>query len=128
MLVAVSTDDEKNLTKNHFGDGRVFLIYELSPEGYKLVKRIENKSPEEEFHGDPNKARSIGQLLGGEGVHVLVGFAMGPNIVRMRKAFVPVISRCESIEDALNALVKEYERLSSLVSAEGDKEIVYICQ
>ncbi len=128
VLVAFSTDDGFNLTRNHFGDGKEFYIYEITQEGAKLVKVIKNTAPEEDLHGDPKKASAIGQLLGKEGVQVLVGFAMGPNIVRMRKRFVPVISRCSSIEDAIKGIIDKYTEIEKETQKEGDKEVIFVCQ
>ncbi len=93
-----------------------------------LLKVLKNTTPEEEFHGDPKKARAIGQILGKEGVQVLVGFAMGPNIVRIRKRFVPVISRCQSIEDSIKEIMRRYGEISRELEKEGEKEVIFICQ
>ena len=128
MLVALSSDDGVNLTTEHFGDGKKFYIYEVGPDGYKLVKTIDNNVREEKFHGDPEKAGSIGKLLGSEGVSVLVGFAMGPNIVRMRKRFVTVISRCRNMTDALSELVKNYGIVEAEATKTGEKEVLFLCQ
>ncbi len=128
MIVAVSTNDGETLTRDHFGDGKYFYIYKLDNGRYELLDKIENKSPEEAFHGDPKKARAIGQMLSKAGVQVLVGFAMGPNIIRMRKQFVPVISRCTGIDDSLKELTLKYDSLYDEINKLGEKEVIFICQ
>ena len=93
VQIACGTDDGKELTREHFGSAKYYLVYILDSETKEvnLMKKIENITAEEERHGDPKKAKSVSQLM--RGIEVLVGLAMGPNIVRIRKSFVPVISR-----------------------------------
>ena len=107
MIIACGTDDEINFTKNHFGDSKFFLIYEVNESGFDLIEKIINTSPEEEQHGDPKKASFIGKVLKQKEVQGIFAYAMGPNIVRMRKKFLPIISRVENINEALNLLKKE---------------------
>jgi len=126
MIIACGTDDEISLTKQHFGDSNFFLIYELNEGGFNLVKKVKNESPEEEHHGDPKKAGFIAGVMKQNEVKVLVAYAMGPNIVRMRKKFLPVISRIENINEALNFLHKRFNEIQEKVKQEGDKEIIYL--
>ena len=115
MRVAFATNDGKHFTDDHFGDAKMFLIYELSPQGSKYLKTIHNTTkPEgegehEEHHGDPRKAQGIGKLMKQNGVQVLVGKAFGPNIVRMNPQFVVVLMNDPTIEDALRRLEQNYD-------------------
>ena len=126
MIVACGSDDEKTFTKNHFGDSKFFLIYELNENGFDLIKKVVNESPEEKQHGDPKKAGFIGKILKQHNVQAIFAYAMGPNIVRMRKNFLPIISRIEDINKALNFLQKRTRELEEKFQKQGDKEVLYV--
>ncbi len=126
MIVACGTDDEKNFTKNHFGDSKFFLIYKVDEKGFELLSKVENNSPEEKHHGDPAKAGFIGKVLKQHKVQGIFAFAMGPNIVRMRKNFLPIISRIEDINEALTLLQKRIKEMEEKFKKQGDKEVIYI--
>ncbi|RLC38661.1 hypothetical protein DRH27_01730 [Candidatus Falkowbacteria bacterium] len=107
LKIACGSDDEKMFINNHFGDSKYFLIYEYDSENQdiKFVKKIINNSEDKKEHGDIKKAKNISVVL--KETSVLVAFVMGPNIIKMRKKFVPVISREKNIEKTLSK-IKEY--------------------
>jgi len=109
MKIAASTEDGEHLTRGHFGDGKFFLIYEVSPDGYQLIERRENTSPDEEEHGSKEKARGIASIL--RDVDALLGFQFGPNIVRMKGKFLPILSRGQSIEKSLDIILENYHKI-----------------
>ena len=101
LLIAFGTDDGKNLNDDHVGNAKQFLVYRFSEGKEEFVEKRENpKFAEDESlkHGDPAKAANVGSVL--NGVDVIVGKRFGPNIVRMKKKFVCVIARTDSLEDA----------------------------
>lgn len=126
--IALGTDDGKTLSNDHFGSAKFFLIYELDLRNGNVafVKKIKNTTPKEKKHGDPRKAKSVGQLL--RDVSVLIGFVMGPNIVRIRKKFLPVISREKEIKKVLEKLPQFLDQISKEVSKKPgeDRKIIYI--
>jgi len=126
--IACGTDDGVNFTDEHFGSAKFYLIYTLDLETRELryTKKIENTSPQEEVHGDPIKAHSISELL--KDVQVLMGSVMGPNIVRIRKRFTPVISRGKNIEDAIKKLKEKASIIKKnlKIPTGKDKKTVYI--
>jgi len=65
-------------------------------------KNVKYREDENKSHGDPGKAEATSSVL--NGVDVLVGKIMGPNIVRLRKKFVPIIVRQPDIGAALKIL------------------------
>ncbi len=128
IKLTCATDDKINFTKEHFGEAKVYLIYELNLENKELtfLEERKNTSSKEEVHGDPKKAKEISRLL--NDVQILVAFAMGPNIVRMRKKFVPVISRKINIKNALELLKSKTDELKGEVEKPigEDKEIIFL--
>ncbi len=112
IRIACATDDEKNLTSEHFGSARIYMMYEMDPRSgmVTFIERIDNTSEEEKEHGDPNKARSVSEII--KDSHVLLCCAMGKNLTRMRKNYCPVISRERDIEKALELLTDKLDILS----------------
>ncbi|MCD6414234.1 MAG: hypothetical protein J7L23_01245 [Candidatus Diapherotrites archaeon] len=128
IKIAVGTDDGTHFTDEHFGSARFYLIYELNLDTLELkkVEERKNTSVEERMHGDPNKAQSVSELL--KDIDALVAFAMGPNIIRIKKRFVPVISRDKNVEKSLKLLLDHIDEIKQeLAKPIGiDKDIIYL--
>jgi predicted Fe-Mo cluster-binding NifX family protein len=128
IKIACGTDDGENFTQNHFGDSEFFLIYKYDPKEKKIefLEKIVNSSEDEEEHGSVKKAEKVSDIL--RGVSVLVAFTMGPNIVRMRKKFVPVISREKNISKAMEKIRNKLPEIIDEItlSKKEDKKIFII--
>ena len=128
IKLACGTYNETEFTNGHFGSSKYFLIYDFSLEtkDLRFLKRIENSTQEEEKHGDIKKAKSVSELL--KNVFVLVAFRYGPNIIRIKKKFVPIISREKNIEKILNKVKLYSNKIKSEIEKEKgiDKGIIYI--
>jgi len=128
IKLACGTDNGTEFTNVHFGSSKFFLIYEFDLETKDLtfLKKIENSTPEEEKHGDIKKAKSVSELL--KNVFVLVAFKYGPNIIRIKKRFVPIISREKNIRKTLNKIKLPSNKIKFEIEKEKgiDKEIIYI--
>jgi predicted Fe-Mo cluster-binding NifX family protein len=122
IIAAIGLKKDNELTDKHFGDSIYFDIYELTRADIKKVKRIQNKKIEERMHGDPKKASAIGSLL--KGSDILVAFRMGPNILRMKKNFVPVIVNTKDIEKVKNVLVQNFDKILNEVIKSGEKNYI----
>ena len=117
LIIAFASNDEKHLVDDHFGEAKVYLVYEIG-EGYvKLLNIVSNTSPEEQKHADPNKAKGVAGLLKPYGAQVLVNKAFGGNIKRMQTKFVCILSKLETIEESIKNIqthfqdvVNEWER------------------
>ncbi len=125
MKIACGSNDLKNFTKEHFGDSKYFLIYNIDRDNYKLLEKIENTSPKEELHSDPKKAKSIATTLNSRNVKAIFAYVIGPNIIRIRKKFVPIISRISDMTKALDKLKEHIEDVEGELNNEI-KNIVYI--
>ena len=128
IKLACGTDNEIELTNGHFGSSKYFLIYDfdLETKDLRFLKRIENSTQEEEKHGDIKKAKSVSELL--KNVFVLVAFRYGPNIIRIKKRFIPIISREKNIERTLNKVKLYSNKIKSEIEKEKgiDKDVIYI--
>jgi predicted Fe-Mo cluster-binding NifX family protein len=128
IKLACGTDNETEFTDGHFGSSKYFLIYDfdLETKDLRFLKRIENSTQEEEKHGDIKKAKSVSELL--KNVSVLVAFRYGPNIIRIKRRFVPIISREKNIEKILNQVKLCSNKIKSEMEKEKgiDKEVIYI--
>ncbi len=117
IIVAFATDNRNDFTKEHFGEAKEYLVYEISKANSFLLDTISNKSPEEKKHGDPNKAKGVAALLKPHGVKVLISKDFGRNIVRQQQKFVVILSSTLIIEEAIRNIQKNY----SLVIEEWEK-------
>lgn len=127
IKIACATDDEIGLSKEHFGSANVYLVYELNFETKEMtfLEKIKNTTEEERGHGDPVKAKGVSELM--KGIDVLVGLAMGTNIARIRKKFVPVISRKKDIGETLEKLKEKVSDIrAELDKATGEKRTAII--
>ncbi len=116
LILAIATDDGQNYTSEHFGDARYFDIYELTPEGYTFLRRVENTTErehdhEEHHHGDKQKAQGIIQILKQHNVNVMVAKVFGPNIKKVNKHFACVFMDDTNIENSLKKMQEKFELL-----------------
>lgn len=126
IKIACATDDGIDFSKEHFGSAKKYLVYSLDLENgmLKFLKEIKNQTPEEKVHGDPEKARAVSNEL--KEMKVLVNSFFGPNIVRMRKKFVPIVSNEKNIKKALEKIKQKCDEIKSSLNQTGDKNILYI--
>ena len=122
MKVAISTNDGKILTPDHFGGGEYFLIYNITREGYELVEKRKNTSSPEEEHGSAEKAKGIVAIL--QDIPVLLGYQFGPNIMRIKNRFLPVISREKDIKNALKLLQKNLNIIEEGMGKKGEMLVI----
>lgn len=112
LIVACATDDEHTLTSAHFGSARKYTIYEMDETACTHLHNLSNivKTCEGE-HIDPQKVKSITTLLAGRQVQVLVAKRFGPNIGRIKRSFVPVIVKADTLEDGCMKLLKNRDAI-----------------
>ncbi len=122
VIAAFGLKSENQLTDKHFGDSLFFDIYAITESGFLKVKRVENPKVEEKVHADPKKAKKIGKLLSEAGV--LVAFRMGPNILRMKKTFVPVIVNSTNLNEALNCIMRNLDLIKQELKKQGEKNYI----
>ena len=112
LLIAFGTDDGKNFNNDHFGMAKYYYIYSFGDEKQKLVEQRENvkfEGDESMKHGDPKKAKATSGVL--QGVDVLVGNRFGPNLPRLLKKFVCVVSRKKAINDAIKLINQNWDNI-----------------
>ena len=112
IIIACATDDGIFLADCHFGEARKYLIYRIENDKKIFIGKLENTSRQERIgqsHGDAEKAFDVKSILKGRDVNVILGHKIGPNITRMRKHFVPVVSREREIEKALGSVIEKYD-------------------
>lgn len=118
-------DDESRLSESHFGDSKLYLIYEVVEDGsYRLVERRLNRAREmeESEHGDPRKFRAVAKLL--EDVDVFLAGRMGPNYLRLRESrFYPIVVGKKTVEEALEILVSRLDEVMDEVKRRRRAEL-----
>lgn len=115
MIIAIATDDGKNLIKRHFGDANQYLLYDIKETGSVFLKKIDNaiEVKEDETHGDPRKSKSVQDLLGVENVRIVANRAFGANIQRIKKHFVCVVSSENTVSETLDLCRRNFRRIHS---------------
>ncbi len=114
----MATDDGINLVDRHFGDASFFEVFDVYPTGCEAVRRVQNDTDEEDgVHAAPKKARGISGILGSHGVQVAVSRVFGPNIKRIKKRFVCVLTRHSDVTGCLDQVCAHL----NLVVAEWNK-------
>ncbi|RLB75226.1 MAG: hypothetical protein DRH24_19940 [Deltaproteobacteria bacterium] len=128
IRIACASDNCKEFVGRHFGSAEYFLIYELDEETGEIsfVEKVKNIPFEEKHDGDPAKAGHVSSILAKYDVCVIINRAIGPNIVRMRKRFVPVISRVNDIEETLKRLDPQEITAENSKPRGKDRKVIYI--
>lgn len=111
LKVAFATNDNKNLYEKHFGDANFYHIYEISKNESVFLYKKENTTDkdDEKFHGDPQKAKKIKDII--KNVHVVCNKQFGKNIVKIRKKYVPIVSKINDIEQNIKLLQEHFDKI-----------------
>jgi predicted Fe-Mo cluster-binding NifX family protein len=125
ILFAIGTDDGKTIkSDDHIGSSKYYFIYEYDNDGVLFIEKRDNpkyKEDETRVHGDPGKAQKVASVL--RNVDVIVGKILGPNVVRLKQKFVPVVIREANIEKAIN-IIKE--NINEIIDEKNKKERIAI--
>jgi predicted Fe-Mo cluster-binding NifX family protein len=113
IKIAFSTNNGDLLVNDHFGEGKYFDIYEIRNGNIVFIERRVNTSGEEEKHGDPIKAKKILEIL--KDVDIAIGYRMGPNILRIKKKLLPIVTRHRSISKNIELLKLNMEHLMKIL-------------
>ena len=124
IIVAFASDDNKNLSKNHFGEAKKYLIYEISESSFSKIKTIENTSPEEKMHGNPNKSKGVAAILKPNGVKVIVNKAFGRNLSRMQQKFVCIISSIPEINKNIAKIQENFNTIFTELKKGEDRNFL----
>jgi len=117
MIIACATNDGQQFVSSHFGDADKYDLYEMTEEGYHFLKSIKNQTEEEEgVHADPKKAKGIASLLKQHNVQIGVSQFFGPNIKRVAKHFLPIITSEKSIKEGLSLIMKQYALIIDILN------------
>ena len=111
ITTAFATDNGKSFINRHFGDANYYIIYEISKNNIKFIKKIKNTTNDynEEIHADPKKAKGVAELLKNEKVTTVVSKFYGPNIKRIRKNFVCILMNNEDFSECTKIIQKKID-------------------
>jgi predicted Fe-Mo cluster-binding NifX family protein len=115
LIVAFASGGATDLPKRHFGEARQFDLYRLAPAGADWIRTVANPYADTGHSDDEHhkKGAELVQLLGRQGVQVIVSRAFGPNIKGMRRWFLPVVVGCEEAEQAIALLQARWDLVRS---------------
>jgi len=128
LVFALATDDGETLVERHFGDALKYQLYLYDEEKFRLIKTIENVVEEESDikGGDPVKASNMKSMLISEQVTCIVGHQIGPNILRMKKKFVAIVSRSRNINEVLNKIGLDIGKVVELWESGENRDYLVI--
>lgn len=109
-IVACGTSEGEKLFEGRFGDASYFYLYEITVRGFEPIEKIENITQESTGtgkSGEEQKAKTVSSLLKEKSTNVLLAHQMGPNLAKISKDFVTIISRDLDIETALNSVIEK---------------------
>jgi predicted Fe-Mo cluster-binding NifX family protein len=122
MIIACATDDGKQFISRHFGDANYYFIFKLEHNTFVHIDTVVNTTEEEKQHADPNKAKSIVDLLKEKNIDVAITKVFGPNIKRIKKHFVPVLVSVDDINSGLSRLKKSLELVNESIAMEINRQ------
>ncbi len=121
LHVAFATMDGQIYTKDHFGSANIYAVYSYDGSIFQHLEDIRNTTEEEEEDGDLRKARSVLDLLREKNVHIVVARRFGPNIRRIRRFLVPVVTGARNVSNTLPALTAAWEQISVVCNQSPEK-------
>ena len=109
IKIALTTDDGISFSSKHFGSAERYIVFSYN--GKNLIKEsdIINNTEEEKEDGDPEKAKSVGQILKQQNVTIVTARRFGPNIIRIQKQFLPIITDSFLIDDGIQAIKNQWQ-------------------
>ena len=108
ITAAIATGNGTSLEEKHFGDAVQYQIYEISPDHFRHVKTIANRSIDDETHANEYKAKGIGGFLKAENVKVLFSRQFGANIKHMKLKFACVLTNQTELPGAIVEIQSRY--------------------
>ncbi len=117
IVALAATGNAQTLTTSHFGSAETYVLYRCNSQGCEKIRVVRNTTQEERHDGDPAKAASVRELLGQYHVDVLVARRFGPNISRIRRDFVPAITRATSVDESIADLLRSWLEIARQVEA-----------
>lgn len=123
MIVCFATNDGEHLIMNHFGDAKVYDLYEINNDSIERVVTVLNTVEETEVKKE--KAENIMKLLKSHGGEVLVNRAFGTNIQNVAKKLLPMIIREDKISDAANVIQKHYGEIKEVLENQSSVFMTY---
>ncbi len=121
IIIACATDNEEHFPDKHSGEATFFMIYKIDGIKAEFITRVENTSPEERMHGDPQKAKGVVGLLMEKNVDVIVSKQYGKNLKRIKDKVVPVIIKTDKIEDGIGLCIENIDRLRNELNKDGEE-------
>ncbi len=125
LLIGFGSDDGKHLKEDHIGKSKYFWVYRFMDGRKEFVEKRENvqyEGDESMIRGDPKKAKATSTAL--KGLDGVCGRRFGPNIVRLLKKFVCIVVRRETIDDALELIHRNMDKvIEAKEKGEGRKHI-----
>lgn len=118
LRIVLGSNDGESLINDHMGEAETFYLFDLFEDGHwEPVAQRKNTSPREEEgqHGSVEKLRVARQIF--KDADVVLARRGSPNFIRMRDTskFQPVVSRLNTVDEALAAMAGAFDEIYALV-------------
>lgn len=131
MRIAVSVAQNYTLENKHFGDGDMFVVFELNENNqFQKITEIENQRKHNDDHnhdhdhGEENKAQGIGQTLKKYNVDVLLARQYGANVLRMLKKFTVLKANNSDLNAQLNLLLENIDSIKKDIDTPQGRKMI----
>jgi predicted Fe-Mo cluster-binding NifX family protein len=113
VCVSIPSDDKVHVKVGHFGDGKYYLHYRVTPEGWTLARVVENpyagEHSTDEEEEEKGKRPRIYEM--NSGCHVIVATFFGPggeDFMSRRGLRVVRVKPGTTVEEALSMVANMY--------------------
>lgn len=111
LLVAFASDNKEQLTDNHFGDAKLYLIYKISKTDTQFVGEIKNTARVDKQHGNKEKAKKIITLLKENKIQIAIAKNFGNNISQIKSEFVCILVKEDTIVSVIEIIIKHLQTI-----------------
>jgi len=111
LLVAFASDNKEQLTDNHFGDAKLYLIYKISKTDTRFVGEIKNTARVDKQHGNKEKAKKIITLLKENKIQIAIAKNFGNNISQIKSEFVCILVKEDTIVSVIEIIIKHLQTI-----------------
>ncbi|MCK5686806.1 hypothetical protein KAJ27_21895 [bacterium] len=122
-----ASNDGIELNSLHFGDSKIFYIYEIHADGTIAFEReFKNEFQdidEMSSHGSKVKRQSIISLLGKD-INFIISNKMSPNFVKINKntKVCPIVSEIKNIDKIIGYLKSNFQQLEKIMKSKSDNQ------
>jgi predicted Fe-Mo cluster-binding NifX family protein len=122
-IIAIALTKNMIIPDKHFGECDKFFIYRIKNgmlEFFKSIPNIYRDMDIDSAHGDPEKGKSITELLTENNVNAVISRQFGKNLSIISNHFHPIFVKESKLEIVVELIQKEQTKIVSIIQS-GEK-------